>query len=83
AEADEPLASTLRAHVSARLPEYMVPSAFVRLDAWPLTPNGKLDRRALPAPDDEARAHQAYEAPQGELETTLAAIWAELLGVKR
>ncbi|WP_323074014.1 non-ribosomal peptide synthetase [Mycetohabitans endofungorum] len=83
AEADEPLASTLRAQVAASLPEYMVPSAFVRLDAWPLTPNGKLDRRALPAPDDEALAHQAYEAPQGELETTLAAIWAELLGVER
>jgi amino acid adenylation domain-containing protein len=83
AEADEPLASTLRTQVAATLPEYMVPSAFVRLDAWPLTPNGKLDRRALPAPDDEALAHQAYEAPQGELETTLAAIWAELLGVER
>ncbi|MCG1056170.1 alpha/beta fold hydrolase, partial [Mycetohabitans sp. B5] len=69
--------------VAASLPEYMVPSAFVRLDAWPLTPNGKLDRRALPAPDDAALAHQAYEAPQGELETTLAAIWAELLGVER
>ncbi|SIT65550.1 amino acid adenylation domain-containing protein [Burkholderia sp. b14] len=83
AEAEEPLASTLRAQVAARLPEYMVPNAFVRLDAWPLTPNGKLDRRALPAPDDAALAHQAYEAPQGELETTLAVIWAELLGVER
>ncbi|WP_338925843.1 amino acid adenylation domain-containing protein [Mycetohabitans endofungorum] len=83
AEADEHLASTLRAQVAASLPEYMVPSAFVRLDAFPLTPNGKLDRRALPAPDDDALAHQAYEAPQGELETTLAAIWAELLGVER
>ncbi|MCF2135558.1 non-ribosomal peptide synthetase, partial [Mycetohabitans sp. B3] len=83
AEADEQLASTLRAQVAAGLPEYMVPSAFVRLDAFPLTPNGKLDRRALPAPDDAALAHQAYEAPQGELETTLAAIWAELLGVER
>ncbi|MCG1019997.1 phosphopantetheine-binding protein, partial [Mycetohabitans sp. B4] len=76
------LASTLRAQVAARLPEYMVPSAFVRLDAWPLTSNGKLDRRVLPAPDDDSLAHQAYEAPQGELETTLASIWAELLGVE-
>ncbi|MCF2135589.1 condensation domain-containing protein, partial [Mycetohabitans sp. B3] len=83
ADPDDALASTLRAQVAASLPEYMVPSAFVRLDAWPLTPNGKLDRRALPEPDADALAHQAYEAPQGELETTLAAIWAELLGVER
>ncbi len=61
----------------------MVPSAFVRLDALPLTPNGKLDRRALPTPDAQAFAHQAYEAPQGELETTLAEIWIELLGVEQ
>jgi acyl carrier protein len=59
----------------------MVPSAYVRLDAFPLTPNGKLDRRALPSPDDAAEARKTYEAPQGEAETTLAAIWAELLGV--
>ncbi|WP_338910436.1 non-ribosomal peptide synthase/polyketide synthase [Mycetohabitans rhizoxinica] len=83
AESDEALAGTLRAHVAAALPEYMVPNAFVRLDVFPLTPNGKLDRRALPAPSAEAFAHQAYEAPQGELETDLAAIWAELLGVER
>ncbi|KAF9368571.1 hypothetical protein CPC16_005206, partial [Podila verticillata] len=83
APADDALASTLRAHVAAALPEYMVPAAFVRLDAWPLTPNGKLDRRALPAPDADAFAHQAYEAPQGEFETALAAIWSELLGVEQ
>ncbi len=83
AEADEQLASTLRAHLTAKLPDYMMPAAFVRLDALPLTPNGKLDRRALPAPDDEAFARQVYEAPQGEIETTLANIWAELLKVER
>ncbi|UUM20748.1 non-ribosomal peptide synthetase [Mycoavidus sp. SF9855] len=83
AEADEQLASTLRANLATRLPEYMLPSAFVRLDALPLTPNGKLDRRALPAPSDEAVARQAYEAPQGKIETTLANIWAELLKVER
>ncbi|MBH5403202.1 AMP-binding protein, partial [Bradyrhizobium sp. CNPSo 4010] len=77
------LAGALRAHLSAHLPEYMVPSAFVRLAALPLTVNGKLDRKALPAPDDEAYAHRAYEAPQGEIETALAEIWAELLGVER
>ncbi|WP_284209001.1 non-ribosomal peptide synthetase, partial [Mesorhizobium tianshanense] len=77
------LAAALRAHVSARLPDYMVPSAFVRLSALPLTPNGKLDRKALPAPADDAYARAAYEAPRGEIETALAQIWAELLGVER
>ncbi|WP_118987562.1 non-ribosomal peptide synthetase [Photorhabdus sp. CRCIA-P01] len=83
APADEGLANSLRTHLSAILPDYMVPSAFVRLDAFPLTPNGKLDRRVLPEPDNEAFAHQAYEAPQGETETVLAAIWCELLGIEQ
>nr|WP_254701233.1 phosphopantetheine-binding protein [Neorhizobium galegae] len=77
------LAGALRAHLGGRLPDYMVPAAFVRLDGLPLTPNGKLDRQALPAPDDDAYARTAYEAPQGEVETALAEIWAELLGVER
>ncbi|MEY9381379.1 amino acid adenylation domain-containing protein, partial [Rhizobium leguminosarum] len=77
------LAGAMRAHVSGRLPDYMVPSAFVRLEALPLTANGKLDRQALPAPDDDAYARTAYEAPQGAVETALAEIWAELLGVER
>ena len=62
----------------------MVPAAFVRLEALPLTPNGKLDRKALPAPDEAALTRRgAYEAPQGAIETAIAAIWAELLGVER
>ncbi|MCA6221756.1 non-ribosomal peptide synthetase, partial [Photorhabdus antumapuensis] len=81
--ADEGLANNLRTHLSVTLPDYMVPSAFVRLDAFPLTPNGKLDRRALPAPDNAAFARQIYEAPQGETEIALAAIWCELLGVEQ
>ncbi len=83
AEADEQLASTLRSHLATRLPEYMMPAAFVRLDALPLTPSGKLDRRALPVPSDEAFARQTYEAPQGVIETTLANIWSELLGLEQ
>ncbi len=83
AEPNEELAKLLRTHVSAKLPEYMVPAAFVRLDAFPLTSNGKVDRRALPAPGGEAFARQAYAAPEGELEITLAALWSELLGVGR
>ncbi|MDE5458996.1 AMP-binding protein, partial [Bradyrhizobium sp. CSA112] len=77
------LASALRTHLGACLPDYMVPSAFVRLAGLPLTVNGKLDRQALPAPEDDAYAHRAYERPQGEIETALAEIWAELLGVER
>jgi amino acid adenylation domain-containing protein len=73
----------LRAHLSARLPEYMVPAAFVRLGAFPLTPNGKLDRQALPAPGADAFAARAYEAPVGETEQALAEIWSELLGTGR
>ncbi|XJC76684.1 amino acid adenylation domain-containing protein [Delftia tsuruhatensis] len=63
------------------LPDYMVPSAIVVLDALPLTANGKVDRKALPEP--EMASAQEYEAPQGELEETLAQIWAEVLGVER
>ncbi|MGY3638866.1 amino acid adenylation domain-containing protein [Bradyrhizobium sp. Lot33] len=84
AEAEGPdLAGALRTYLSARLPDYMVPSAFVRLAALPLTPNGKLDRNALPSPEDEAYARAAYEPPCGEIETTLAELWVELLGLER
>ncbi|KGV84096.1 D-alanine--poly(phosphoribitol) ligase, subunit 1 [Burkholderia pseudomallei MSHR4375] len=75
--------TALRAQAAQHLPSYMVPSAYVRLDAWPLTPNGKLDRRALPAPADDAYARAEYEAPQGAREEALAAIWRDLLHVER
>ncbi|WP_122879520.1 non-ribosomal peptide synthetase, partial [Burkholderia pseudomallei] len=75
--------AALREQATRHLPAYMVPSAYVRLDAWPLTPNGKLDRRALPAPADDAYARAEYEAPQGAKEEALAAIWRELLPVER
>ncbi|WP_169734039.1 non-ribosomal peptide synthetase [Zymobacter palmae] len=73
----------LSATLHAQLPEYMVPSAWVPLDALPLTANGKVDRRALPEPDDAARVQRTYEAPQGAHETALADIWSALLGVER
>ncbi|MFL5380981.1 MAG: amino acid adenylation domain-containing protein, partial [Longimicrobiaceae bacterium] len=76
-------AEALRAHLSERLPEYMVPAAYVRLDALPLTPNGKVDRNALPAPRGDAYAAREYEAPVGETEQAVAAIWAEVLGAER
>ncbi|KAF9279674.1 hypothetical protein BGZ68_007777, partial [Mortierella alpina] len=77
------LASVLRSHLATSLPGYMVPSAFVRMDAFPLTPNGKLDQRALPRPGDDNYARQVYEPPQGEMENTLASIWLDLLQVER
>ncbi|WP_440531932.1 amino acid adenylation domain-containing protein [Variovorax sp. YR566] len=73
----------LRTDLAAHLPEYMLPSAFVALDALPLTPNGKLDRKALPAPDGQGLALSRYEPPQGEVECAIAALWSELLGVER
>ncbi len=74
---------TLRAHVKAALPEYMVPGAFVMLERMPLTPNGKVDRRALPAPASDAYASRQYERPRGEVEEILAGIWQSLLKVER
>ncbi|MBW8849044.1 MAG: amino acid adenylation domain-containing protein, partial [Burkholderiales bacterium] len=71
----------LRTQLSTRLPEYMLPAAYVRLPALPLTPNGKLDRQALPEPDASALGSRAYEPPQGAIEETLAALWCELLGL--
>ncbi|MBF6651286.1 phosphopantetheine-binding protein, partial [Methylobacter sp. BlB1] len=73
----------LRAQLKAGLPEYMVPSAFVILEALPLTANGKLDRKALPAPDASALQTQQYEAPQGEAEQALASIWQDILQIER
>jgi natural product biosynthesis luciferase-like monooxygenase protein/amino acid adenylation domain-containing protein/non-ribosomal peptide synthase protein (TIGR01720 family) len=75
-------AAILREELAAQLPDYMVPGAFVVLDAFPLTPNGKLDRQALPAPEDNALVRRQFEAPQGEIEEVLAAIWQKLLGVE-
>jgi amino acid adenylation domain-containing protein len=76
-------AEGLRDRLRQSLPEYMVPAAFVALETLPLTPNGKLDRKALPAPEGDAYARRSYEAPLGEIETALAEIWAEVLGVER
>lgn len=81
--ADRPSAEALRAHVKAVLPDYMVPSAFVVLDRLPLTQNSKLDKRALPVPEDDAYARSEYEPPANELEGALAGIWQKLLKVER
>ena len=81
--ADMPESADLRGHLAAVLPEYMLPAAFVSIDALPLTANGKLDERALPEPDATAVAQQDYEAPCGATETVLAELWQALLGVER
>jgi pristinamycin I synthase 3 and 4 len=83
AAAGAPAPAALRAHLAALLPDHMVPAAYVVLDALPLTAHGKLDRQALPAPGEDATASAAGEAPSGELEEQLAAIWGRLLGVTR
>ncbi|NOK38896.1 amino acid adenylation domain-containing protein, partial [Corallococcus exercitus] len=76
-------AGGLKAVLRDRLPEYMVPAAFVLLEAFPLTPSGKLDRRALPAPDDDADAARAFVAPRTPLETEVAGVFAALLRLPR
>jgi amino acid adenylation domain-containing protein len=73
----------LKAHLEASLPGYMVPAAYVRMEALPLTSNGKVDRRALPLPDGGSFARRSHEAPRTMTEQVLASIWVELLGVQK
>ena len=77
-----PKPSELRGLLRAKLPEYMVPSAFVTLDRFPLTPNGKVDRKALPQPD-QAGATTGLVPPTTPAEVALANIWSEVLGLKQ
>jgi amino acid adenylation domain-containing protein/non-ribosomal peptide synthase protein (TIGR01720 family) len=79
-----PSVGALRAFLADKLPEHMIPSAFVPLAALPLTPNGKIDREVLPAPDGaRPMLEVAFVAPQTESQRILAAIWSELLGVEQ
>ena len=73
----------LRNHLSQQLPNYMIPSAFVILDALPKNPNGKLDRRQLPRPTEEHYSHEVYQAPRNELEAKLVQIWQEMLELEK
>jgi len=75
----------VREQLRRRLPDYMVPAALVTLERMPLSPNGKIDRRALPAPDigSQVRESTAYVEPQTELEKTIVQCWRELLNVER
>ncbi|HEX8436630.1 amino acid adenylation domain-containing protein, partial [Archangium sp.] len=81
---EAPAPAELKVHLARTLPDYMVPSAYVVLKAWPLTPNGKLDRAALPAPTgSDAGVGEADNAPRTPVEETLTKIFAEVLGVER
>lgn len=73
----------LRERLQEKLPEYMVPAAFVQLEALPLTPNGKVDRKNLPAPQWDGQSERAYSAPRDELEKAIARIWQEILHVEK
>ncbi|MCY9731803.1 amino acid adenylation domain-containing protein, partial [Paenibacillus apiarius] len=82
--ADKELTSgELRSALSQELPGYMVPSCFVQLEHMPLTPNGKIDRKALPAPDGSMQTGADYVAPRTALEAQLSQIWQEVLGLPR
>jgi len=75
--------SELRGFLAERLPVHMLPSAFVQLESLPLTPHGKVDRNSLPAPAQTRPSEEEYAAPRTKVETQLAAIWEEVLGVER
>jgi amino acid adenylation domain-containing protein len=83
-ERSSPSINELRSFLADKLPEYMVPSAFVALEAFPLTPNGKVDRRALPAPDS-LRPHleAEYVAPQSHTERVIAGVWSAVLQMEK
>jgi len=74
---------TIRAHVASRLPGYMVPTWWVELSDLPLTPNGKVDRAALPAPEAVRSSRDPFVAPRNAVEATIAATWADVLGIDR
>src|SRR6185369_5337388 len=78
-----PAANELRSFLSERLPAHMLPAAFVAIEAWPLTAHGKVDRKQLPEPEQGRTTTTEYTAPRTSIESNLAAIWAEVLGVER
>jgi hypothetical protein len=82
-DATTPDTPTLREFLHHTLPDYMIPAAFIEIDHLPLNATGKIDRRALPAPDFTAAVSGGYVAPRTDTEQVLADIWAQVLGVDR
>src|SRR5207253_7829839 len=79
-----PAVEDLRGFLKDKLPHYMIPAAFVFLDALPLLTNGKVDRKALPAPDPlRPKLEEAFVAPRNPAEEVLASIWAQVLGIEK
>ncbi len=78
-----PDAAELRRHLQARLPDYMVPSAFLFLDALPLTPNGKVDHKGLPAPRSQPGVERGHVGPRNPIEEPLAVLWRKLLEIEQ
>jgi acyl carrier protein len=78
-----PTVGELRSFLKQKLPDYMVPSAFVELEAMPLTPNRKVDRKALPKPQTDGSLEQGYVAPRTEAEQKIAEVWQEVLNTER
>ena len=73
----------LREFIKEKLPEYMIPSAFVILDQLPLTPNGKVDRKSLPEPDQRPEDYSTYVPPRTIIEKHLVEIWKQILGLQQ
>ncbi|MBT3488025.1 MAG: AMP-binding protein, partial [Desulfobacula sp.] len=82
-EGKAPEPSQLREFLRKKLPDYMIPSAFVILDALPLTPNGKIDRKALPAPDIDLMREHEFTEPKNEMEKIIAEIWKDVLNIEK
>ena len=75
--------SGLREHLAKKLPKYMIPTYFIKIDEVPLTANGKRDIKALPEPDEISISNNQYEIPANEMEQKLAEMWQEILNVQR
>ncbi|HET9913457.1 MAG TPA: amino acid adenylation domain-containing protein [Anaerolineales bacterium] len=81
--AQRPDFSELRSFLGTRLPDYMIPASFTRIDSIPLTPNGKVNRKGLPAPDMDTHRKDSFVAPETEVEKTIAQIWADVLRLQQ